>query len=268
MVNQTAGLSAGGTLIRVSGMISSAMLKGFSFENAVQGLAGVMFFPKNGNIGFFIMCPVALLAVAAFLIWYRKFRNLPDRERDVFWCLFVLGIAAILSYLPRLGSMNASSGILPDMRYLSPAYIPFGILSILVLSRTPVLTKPRETFFRAVIAGIVLTPVLFLMMILIHPFGAINEGYTLFFEVTVVLELLLALGLMVVIRFVLPKTPVLYRLLPWSFILIVITVFTFQLVLVFIFGVIVKINGYPLWIPLIREGFKMIFSVNVIPPVG
>ena len=78
--------------------------------------------------------------------------------------------------------------------------------------------------------------------------------------------LLLAVTLMVLLRFVLPKVSILYRCLPWSLILIVITVFTFQLVLVFIFGVIVKVNGYPLWIPLIRESFSTFFHVTVLSP--
>jgi hypothetical protein len=71
---------------------------------------------------------------------------------------------------------------------------------------------------------------------------------------------------MVVSRFVLPENRLLIRSLPVMLILIIVSVFTFQLVLVFIFGVIVKVNGYPLWIPLVREGFKMFFNVTVIPP--
>ena len=103
-------------------------------------------------------------------------------------------------------------------------------------------------------------------MIVVHPFGAVNEGYMLFFKVAVVAELILAIALMVLTRYIMPKSPLLYRCLPWSLILLVITVFTFQLVLVFIFGVIVKANGYPLWIPLMREGFRTFFSVTVLPP--
>ena len=104
------------------------------------------------------------------------------------------------------------------------------------------------------LAGLFITPVLFLLMIVVHPFGAVNEGYMLFFKVAVVAELILAITLM--------KAQALYHaevtpplpLSPLVLILLVITVFTFQLVLVFIFGVIVKANGYPLWIPLMREG--------------
>jgi hypothetical protein len=266
MVNQTGGLGAGETVIRVYEIISHALFRGFSFDNLVQGFSGVMFFPGNGNIGFAIMCPLVVVAFAAFILWYKKVLDIPEKQRDLYLVLLILGFAAIFSYLPKLGAMNTSSGILPDMRYLSPAYIPFGILSILILSQTTVLKKPREMVSNVLAAGLVLTPVLFLLMIVVHPFGAINAGYMLFFKATVIAELLLAIVLMLLTRFVMPNAPLLLRLLPWSLIVLVITVFTFQLVLVFIFGVIVKMNGYPLWIPLIREGFRTFFSVTVLPP--
>ena len=266
MVNQTSGLGAGETVIRVYEIITHAIFRGFSFDNLVQGFSGVMLFPGNGNIGFAIMCPLVVVALAAFILWYQKILDVPEKRRNLYLIFLVLGFAAIVSYLPKLGSMNLSSGILPDMRYLSPAYIPFGILSILILSRTPVLKNPREMVSGVLVAGLVLTPVLFILMILVHPFGAINEGYMLFFKVAVTAELILAVTLMVLARFVVPKVPLMLRFLPWSLILPVITVFTFQLVLVFIFGVIVKMNGYPLWIPLLREGFRTVFSVTIIPP--
>jgi hypothetical protein len=266
MINQTGSLGAGATIVRVGEIISSAILKGFSFDNVVQGLSGVMFFPKNGHIGFLIMCPIVLIAIIAFLLWHTRVLDIPEKRRDLYLFFLILGFAAIFSYLPKLWEMNISSGILPDMRYLTPAYIPFGILSIMVLSRTPILKKPREMLFGVLVAALVLTPVLFLLMIVVHPFGAINEGYTLFFEVVIVGEMIIVSVLMILSRFFLFENHILLRLLPWSLILILITVFTFQLVLVFIFGVIVKMNGYPLWIPLIRESFRVFFSVTILPP--
>jgi hypothetical protein len=265
MVNQTSSLGAGETVIRVYEIISHAIFRSFSFDNLVQGFSGVMFFPVNGNIGFAIMCPLVVVALVVLIFWYKKVLNLPEKDRNLYLAFLILGFAAIFSYLPKLGAMNLSLGILPDMRYLSPAYIPFGILSVLILSRTPVLRNPRKMVSDILLAGLFITPVLFLLMIIVHPFGAVNEGYMLFFKVAVVAELLLAIAVMVLARYVMPRVSLIYRVLPWSLILLVITVFTFQLVLVFVFGVIVKANGYPLWIPLIRESFRTFFSVTVIP---
>jgi len=265
MINQTSGLGAGETVVRVYEIISHAIFRSFSFDNLVQGFSGVMFFPVNGNIGFAIMCPLVVIALVALIFWYSKVLDVPKKDRDLYLVFLILGFAAIFSYLPKLGAMNTSAGILPDMRYLSPAYIPFGILSVLILSRTPVLKNPRQMVADILLAGLIITPVLFLLMIVVHPFGAVNEGYMLFFKVAVVAELILAIVLMTFKRYLIPKSPLLYRCLPWSLILLVITIFTFQLVLVFIFGVIVKANGYPLWIPLMREGFRTFFSVTVLP---
>jgi hypothetical protein len=266
IITQTDNLNLPSTLLRAGDLISHAMFSGFSFDNIVRGFAGVMLFPANGHIGFVIICPLVVIALIAFCLWNRNILEMNEKQKILSFFFLVMGIAAIVAYLPKLGAMNISSGILPDMRYLSPAYIPFGILSIMVLSRTPLIRKPEQMLQRGVLAGIILAPVLLVLMIAVHPFGSVNEGYTLFFEVLIVLELALCSVLMVVSRFVLPENRLLIRSLPVMLILIVISVFTFQLVLVFIFGVIVKVNGYPLWIPLVREGFKMFFNVTVMPP--
>ena len=130
MVNQTSGLGAGETVIRVYEIISHAIFRSFSFDNLVQGFSGVMFFPVNGNIGFAIMCPLVVIALAAFDLLVFKGPRCAKKSRDLCLVFLILGFAAIFSYLPKLGAMNISAGILPDMRYLSPAYIPFGILSV------------------------------------------------------------------------------------------------------------------------------------------
>jgi hypothetical protein len=265
--SQTDNLDVPSTIVRVGGLITHAMFSGFSFDNIVRGFTGVMLFPVNGHIGFIIICPLLAIAFIAFCLWNRNILEVNEKQKILYLFFLVMGLAAIFAYLPKLGAMNISHGILPDMRYLSPAYIPFGIFSIMVLSRTPVIRKPEQMLRNGVIAGIILAPVLLILMIVVHPFGSVNEGYTFFFEVLIVLELALCSVLMVISRFVLPENRLLMRCLPVMLILIIVSVFTLQLVLVFIFGVIVKVNGYPLWIPLVREGFRMVFNVTVLPPV-
>jgi hypothetical protein len=266
IISQTDNLNLPSTILRAGDLISHAMFSGFSFDNIVRGFMGVMLFPANGHIGFIIICPLVVIALIAFCLWNRNILEMNEKQKILCFFFLVMGIAAIVAYLPKLGAMNISSGILPDMRYLSPAYIPLGILSIMVLSRTPLIRNPEQMLKNGVLAGIILAPVLLILMIVVHPFGSVNEGYLLFFEVLIVLELALCLVLMTISRFVLPENRLLTRSLPVMLVLIIVSAFTFQLVLVFIFGVIVKVNGYPLWIPLVREGFKLFFNVTVLPP--
>lgn len=261
------GLNLYATLSRVGDMITKAMFRGFSFDNIVKGFSGILMFPENGNIGFLILCPVILIALVAFILWNRKIMAGIRNQREIFLFLTLMIIAAVFSYLPKLSSMNISSGVVPDMRYLSPAYLPCGILSIWVLSKTPFLKRPKELIKFGLIGAVIIVPLLFLTMIVVHPFGSVNEGYFTFFKVFILCELIPYLGLMIIYRFYRGVPRFLPLAITYFMVILFITVFTFQLVLVFIFGVIIKFNGYPLWIPLIEKGFSTIFRVSILSPV-
>lgn len=265
--NTTEGMNLFATLSRAGDMIISAMFKGFSFENIAQGFSGILMFPKNGNIGFLILCPVILIALLAFILWHKKILAGIKDQRLIFLFLVLMILAAVFSYLPKLYSMNISAGVVPDMRYLSPAYLPCGILSIWVLSITPFLKRPKDLVTLCLKGSIIIAPLLFLTMIIVHPFGSVNEGYTAFFKVIILCAVLLCLGLMFIHRFYQKENRFVPYAIPYVLLFLLITVFTFQLVLVFIFGVIVKFNGYPLWIPLVEGGFNTIFRVSILTPV-
>ena len=262
----TEGMSLFATLSRAGDMITHAMFRGFSFDNIIQGFSGILMFPKNGNIGFLIMCPIILLALVAFILWNKKIWAGIKSQREIFLFLILMILAAVFSYLPKLYMMNISPGVVPDMRYLSPAYLPCGILSIMVLSNTPLLKIPKDMVISGIKRAIIIVPLLFLLMIVVHPFGSVNAGYFKFFVFIILCVLILCLGLMFIYRFYKKGNRFLYQALPYSLVLLLITVFTFQLVLVFIFGVIIKFNGYPLWIPLVENGFNTIFHVSTMPP--
>jgi hypothetical protein len=161
--------------------------------------------------------------------------------------------------------MNISDGVSPDMRYLSPAYLPCGIISIWVLSKTPFLKRPKELVMFGLIGTVIIAPLLFILSMAGNPFVSLNPGYFKFFDFTILCGIMLCLGLMFIYRFCLNESPFLPQVIPYILVLLIITVFTLQLVLVFIFGEIVKFNGYPLWIPFIEKGFSTFFHVSILP---
>lgn len=267
IINQSEGMNFFSTLPRVWDMITHAMFKGFTFDNCVQGFFGAMFLPKNNNIGFLIVCPLLFIALIAGILWSRKISERLKNQKESFLFLLVMIIAVFISYLPTMGSMNMSAGVVPDMRYLSPAYIPCGLLAILVLSKTPFFQKPKDLLKNCLIGAVIIVPLLFFLMIVVHPFGGVNEGYSAFFKFIILCEIVLCSALMIIYRVFQNQKRSFLKVLPYFMVLLIITVFTFQLVLVLIFGVIVKVNGYPLWIPLIRESIRTLFQVSILPPV-
>ena len=265
--SQTDGLNIFATLPRAWDMITHAMFNGFTFDNSIQGFFGVMLFPKNDHIGFLILCPLIFIALIAFILWNKKISRGTKIQRETYLFLLVMIFAAIFSYLPTLGAMNISAGVVPDMRYLSPAYLPCGLISILLLSKTPFFKKPKDLLRHGLAGAVIIVPLLLFLMIVVHPFGIMEEGYTAFFKFVIICEIILCSALMIIYRFNRTENRFLPRALPHLILFLIITVFAFQIVLVFFIGVIIKFNGYPLWIPLIREIFRMLFQVSVLPPV-
>ncbi len=243
------------------------MFGGFTFDNLVRGFIGVMTFPENNSIGFLIMCPLVVIGVFSLLLWHWRVLEGSGHRKQVVFFLFLMVSAVFFSYLTKFGSMNTSLGILPDMRYLSPAYIPCGLLSIVVLSRMPFFRQPKEYLVHSIIGSVLVIPVLFFLMVFVHPFGSQYEGYAALFKFTILAELVLCLCLMIISRWYYPRFRIVTVLLPYIIILIILTVFSFQVMLTVLYGMIMKMNGYPFWIPLVREGVNLFVVIQYTPPV-
>lgn len=267
ILNEAAGLSLFDTIPRVWEMIMRVMFKGFSFDNIVSGFYGVMVFPENGNIGFLVMCPLIVIALIALVLWNRKISQLPADNKEIGLFLFVMIIAIFLGYLPQFYSMNISLGVLPDMRYLSPAYLPCGLFSIFILTKVPFFTSPRNYLTYGLLATVVIIPVLFFLMVFVHPFGDQYAGYAAFFKFIILLEVLVCSGLMIVSRMYPEDNWFFSAVLPYLIVLLLITVFSFQFMLASLYGMIMKTNGYPFWIPLVREWIDLFIVVQYVPAI-
>jgi hypothetical protein len=266
-INQTGGMTAAGTLSRAGEMVMHAMFGGFTSENMIQGFIGTMTFPENHSIGFLIMCPLIVIGILALVLWWKRIFEGPVPDKEILLFLFLMICAVFLSYLTRFGSMNTSHGILPDMRYLSAAYIPCGLFSIAVLSKTPFFNQPKQYLLYSLAGSILVVPVLFFLMVFVHPFGVEYDGYSALFKFTILAELAVCAGMMVILRGYYRNFRMLAGLLPCLIILILLTVFSFQFMLTMLYGMIMKMNGYPFWIPVIREGVNLFVVIQYTPPV-
>ncbi len=271
VITQTSNLNLVGTFSRAGDMIMHAMFGGITYENLVHGFIGILAFPENQSIGFLIMCPLVVIGVSALVLWWSNVSGGLKSRREIVCFVVLMACAVFLSYLTKFNSMNISQGIIPDMRYLSPAYIPCGILSITILSRTPFLKKSEELlqsllkyFFWG---SVFFLPVIFFVMLFIQPFGNDYLGYKTLFEISILLALGLCLGAMILSRVYPDPDGVYTSALPFLLVLVIVTVFSFQIMLTSFYALIVKINGYPFWIPLVREWVGMFMEVRYLPPV-
>lgn len=270
LVNLSAGTGAAAADSSIPGLLMQAFFGGFTIENLGPGLLGMMTFPKNQSIGFLVMCPVIVVALLALLFWKDRVISGLMQKKTAILFLTAETIAVFFSYLTQFGSMNTSLGVIPDMRYLTPAYLSCGILAMLILFRTPVLKRPDgdiRRFLRVFgYAAVLLIPVYFAIMFFMQPFGNDYRGFATFFRLSTMVMLVLCLGAMIAARSWSQNTALMDRV-PYLLVLLFVTVLAHQLMLTSVYGILVKVNGYPFWIPLVREGVGLFIQVQYAAPI-
>jgi len=177
--------------------------------------------------------------------------NLP-----VVFFLIVISYAVWVAYARSLPGLNASPGIVPDIRYLAPFYLPAGLLGVYGISRLSDVSPKRRALWQMAIIG-VSAPVLLVAQMLTQPYGGQYAGYTMFFSrLTFVLLAATLILIAVRKRFGISNTWIAAALL-----LLVAVPFAWQLMMVLLYSV-AKFNGYPFWIPLVETLFQYCIGVS------
>ncbi|PKG32202.1 hypothetical protein [Methanoregula sp.] len=223
----------------------------FTLPRGLPGdLAGILFFPENGSLGFFLIVPVLLLALVLlpfFLLQKREKNNLFREDMKILILLSAAVFLVFLAYTHNLHNINTGDGIWPDIRYLSPAYLPATLLGLLLLEKMDLIHDPGILVRNTVIPGFLLAVFLAVPAIATVPAGNISL-HTLyrFFGILVLAEILAIAALVLVSG---------KRGRPGSFLaeyalpVPVLTVLAWQLVLILLVFPIAKFDGYSFWIP-------------------
>jgi hypothetical protein len=234
-----------------------------SWSTLPGDIFGILFAPASGNMSLVAVSPLivfAILLLPVLYLDYRRGERSPNLPVVIF--LAVVACAVWVAYARNLPGLNASHGIVPDIRYLSPFYLPAGLLGVYAVSRLADATDPkRMTLWQVAVIG-VSAPALLVAMMLIQPYGGQYAGYTMFF--TQITFALLAVTLVLIAakkRFGIPSGWIATALL-----ILVAVPFAWQLMMVFLYSV-AKFNGYPLWIPLVETLYQHCIGVSeVVPP--
>jgi len=225
-------------------------------------IIGILFSPESGNMSLVAVCPLIIFAVVVLPIvfWkYRKRFNTDNRRTIVL--IAVVGIAIWAAYLRSLHGLNISSGIIPDIRYLMPFYLPAGVLGVYAIRYVTEPVGGKEKTFSALASVAIVTPLTILALLLFQPFGGRYSGYTQFFSVIVSLLLLLTLAFFALHL----KGMISTRWLIAVIALLIAVPLGWQMMMVFLYSV-AKFNGYPLWVPMVEMFLEHSIGMEIAPP--
>ncbi len=175
--------------------------------------------------------------------------------------LAVIACAVWVAYTRSLPGLNASHGIIPDIRYLAPFYLPAGLLGVYAISRFNGEYSPRKRALWQMAVVAVSAPVLLIAMMLIHPTGAQYADYVMFF--TRISFVLLAVTLILIAAR--KRFEISHAWIAAALLLLIAIPFAWQLMMVFLYSA-AKFNGYPLWIPLVETLYDHFIVVSTPTP--
>jgi hypothetical protein len=235
----------------------------FHLDTFPSDFYGILLSPQTGSLGIFNITPLFLAALLLIPILLMKKEFLfSDEEKQFAAVMGLLALAVFFTYIRGISGMNASPGIIPDVRYLSPIYLPLNILGLMILKKIK-LTPGNEVKILWNICAIlaVIIPVSLIIISQMYPFPDDWSGiFTLLNGYTTVLTLILVVFFIISIisrEFYLTSTTV-----PLIFLTILCAVpFAWQVAASFVMRAFGSgLGGYSFWIPAVRMFFAILFG--------
>jgi len=234
------------------------ILKYFSvhWDTLGQDLWGIFILPENGVMSVLSVAPLlvlVLIAIPVIIYWRRK--TYPSSKKLIFYLLLMI-LAVFITYLGRFHSIISSQGVAPDMRYLTPAYLPIALLGMMLIYSQIKSVDWKKWVFITLSSFCFIIPLIFLIIFWIIPSdGTIKEGIRFFIAYSIVL---LVIFLTVFTGTIKRKIPPEYTVFSLS--LLISSPLTWQIMMIFIYPM-AKFNGYPFWIPLTEFIFYQLFNI-------
>ena len=220
---------------------------------SIFDLLKILFLPGNVNTAIFVVCPVLIIGLVVALIAKIQWSNFPPQEKSVIIFLIVISLSLFIAYVHSLSGMTSDFGISPDIRYLSPVYLPFSILGIVLIQKCgalPIFSKKGLTVLLFSMSEIVLILVTFL--VLFKP-GDKNFHFYLSTVSETMTCITFALILLCILAFIFIRN-IPHKMEYCSLILYAIigAPLVWQLVMIFNSSISISYDGYTYWIPVVK----------------
>jgi len=114
---------------------------------------GVLLNPQSGSMGVLPLVPLFMVAILLLpVLWIYGHLEFSREENQVLVTMALLALGVFLAYARGITGMNISLGINPDMRYLSPIYLPLSIIGLVVIGKVPSIVNNVNTIMKWIVS--------------------------------------------------------------------------------------------------------------------
>jgi len=206
---------------------------------------GKLFYaPESGAIGCLVMLGIVIFSLLT-IIRYRQPISIEAK------LLLTIGIGSLGYYLLFSGAyLGRDGGIIPDIRYLTPAYALFSLAALSIL--------PYSLNYRKILKNIfiALPIILILSLFIISAYTPIGETYKTFRIIPeIVAVITFAIMVLILVNNRKLESPLLEKIIP----IVIANALSWQLIIIFIYHTS-KAHYYPMFIPATEFLYKIIFG--------
>jgi len=269
-VSSSAGIAVPGSTVVTQASSDTMGSLGHLFVSSIHiqpstvlsDVYGVLLNPQSGSMGVLLLVPLFMVALLLLpVLWIYGKLNFSRDEKQVLMTMVLLALGIFLAYIHRISSINISTGVTPDIRYLSPIYLPLSIIGLFIIRKVPTIINSIKKIMKWIIIiwGAVI-PISLVAMSLYYPYP---ESFIFLFRP---LNTIISLGILIILMlFILclianifykvAETPTVIL-----FALLCAAPFIWQIDMTFLVRLYgTGLGGYSFWIPVVWKTFGFIF---------
>jgi hypothetical protein len=227
----------------------------------------IFFLPQNGSISVLAVVPLffTMGIVAGILLLLKKI-SITLEERRIIFLAFGISAVVFLTYIGQAHLLNTDKGIIPDIRYLTPLYLPLTIIGLILLHSFEIFRRDmkyvvRYLFLIAILGTcfiLVVTPLAYSGIVysengVILPIGKFFSLYTISIVILTLISMILG--------FYLKRG---YPIMTYLVLLLCSLPFFWQISIIFFYLTFSGFAGHILWIPIARVIWQIILSIYAI----
>ena len=222
---------------------------GTSLFNIVE----IFFLPGVVNIAILVLCPILIVGLVFAILCKIHWRDFMNPEKKVIIFLTIISILIFISYARSFGALNSDTGIAPDIRYLSPLYLTFSILGILLIQKCEIL----PTFSKKGLAVIIfsMSEIILILITFLIIFKPPDKNFHFYLSNVseTVTCITFALVVLCILAFVIIRDK--QKRMEYSYLFLhalIVVPLVWQLAMIFNSSICTSYEGYTYWIPVVN----------------